>query len=72
MAKKSSKTNGEPPRLKVPQQGAKPLLVVTDDDDQPVLDLPHYLAWHKATGTAAASSGVHSASVFPTHVGVNR
>ncbi len=45
------KTNGEPPRLRVPRQGTKPLQVVTDDDGQPVLDLPHYLAWHKATGT---------------------
>jgi hypothetical protein len=51
MAKKSRKTSGEPPRLKVPQSGAKPLLVVTDDDGQPVLDLPYYLAWHKGTGT---------------------
>ena len=47
----NGKTDGEPPRLKVPQRGTKPLLVVTDDDGQPVLDLPHYLAWHKATGT---------------------
>ncbi len=45
------KTNGEPPRVEIPQKGTKPLLVVTDDDGQPVLDLPHYLAWHKATGT---------------------
>ena len=43
--------NGEPPRIKVPQKGTKPLLVVTDDDGQPVMTLPHYLAWHKATGT---------------------
>ena len=46
-----TKTNGEPNRLRVPQEGTKPLLVVTDDDGQPVLDLPHYLAWHKGPGT---------------------
>ncbi len=51
MAKKPNQTSGEPPRLKVPRPGAKPILVVTDDEGQPVVDLPHYLSWHKATGT---------------------
>ena len=44
-------TNGEPPRIAIPRTGSKPLLVVADDEGEPVLALPHYLAWHKATGT---------------------
>ncbi len=51
MAKNPTKSNGEPTRIKIPQQGSKPLLVVVDDDGQPVMEHPYYLAWHKATGT---------------------
>ena len=47
----SSETNGSPPRIELPQSGRKPLLVVADDEGHPVMELPHYLAWHKATGT---------------------
>ncbi len=49
--KNSGTTNGEPPRVGIRQQGTKPQRVVTDDDGQPVIDLPYYVAWHKATGT---------------------
>jgi len=51
MAPTSKNHKGEPPRLSVPQDGKKPLLVVKDDEGQPVMDLPFYLAWHKGTGT---------------------
>ena len=44
-------TNGEPARVKVPQEGRKPLLVVTDEQGCPVMNPPYYLAWHKGTGT---------------------
>ena len=45
-----AKTDGEPPRKRIPQQNSKPLLVAADDDDLPVMDGRHYLAWHKPTG----------------------
>jgi len=66
MAKELNKTSGEPPRLKVPRPGTKPLLVVTDDEGQPVLDLPHYLAWHKSTGTFYVG-GSHPREYLKTH-----
>lgn len=44
-------TNGEPPRIELPQTSSKPLKVVADDDGNPVMDGRFYLAWHKTTGT---------------------
>jgi hypothetical protein len=43
-------TNGQPHRVRLPQQGRKPLLIVADDKRPPVMNLPWYLAWHRPTG----------------------
>ncbi len=55
MAKKRRKrppaTNGQPPRIELPQTSSKPLKVVADDEGNPVVDGRFYLAWHKTTGT---------------------
>jgi len=40
----SKRANGESPRKRIPQQNSKPILVVADDDDSPVMDGRHYLS----------------------------
>lgn len=42
--------NVAPPRAKIPRDNSKPLLVVCDRNGEPVMDGPHYLAWHSASG----------------------